>query len=228
MFCVMTQSSFPSFSSSATARWAAVGLRVDNEAALDEKLPLLEARLGTGEKTINGELLGVEAGPDPAGAAKIGDARFGAHPGTGEDDDPLRVRDQGGHFLNPLLHSIIGHETLPVTRMARRARRASSSKCILHFGRKRKARPKADAFRHEVRGTRIKVQIRKSPSFPLLQRGMTGRIPRGCATMSGYFLTGPPAKRIKAAKGDFTGHRSDCFFTGGAGFRVYSWTGPAA
>ena len=40
------------------------------------------------------------AGPDPAGAAKIGNPGFGADPGSGEHDGAARPRDRPGELGN--------------------------------------------------------------------------------------------------------------------------------
>ena len=127
-----------------------VGLRVDDEPALDEKPPLLEARLGAREKTVNREFLGVETGPDPAGASKIGDARFRADPRPGEDDDPLRTDYQPGCFLHGLQQHVTHDERLPGARITPKTRRGGTSSCIVHFGGKRKA--SGDRVQGQVQG----------------------------------------------------------------------------
>ncbi len=115
-----------------------VGLRVDDEPALDEKLPLLEARLGAREKTVDREFLGVETGPDPAGASKIGDARFRADSRPGENDDPFRTGYQPGCFLHGLEQHVTHDEPLPGARLTPETRRGGTSSCIVHFGGKEK------------------------------------------------------------------------------------------
>jgi hypothetical protein len=66
--------------------------------------PGFAARLLRGEKIR--EVDRRHAGPDPAGAAEIGNSGLGADPGSGKDDGTARPRDRSGKLGNI---SIGGH-----------------------------------------------------------------------------------------------------------------------
>jgi hypothetical protein len=90
------------------------------------------------------------------------------------------------------------------------------------------ARQKTDSRQQTVDSRQQTAESRqKSPSVPLLKGWMTGGASRkGAQSCPVSSLPGRPAKRIKAAKGDFLGRKRG-FDTGRGGIRKKAGDAPA-
>ena len=64
--------------------------------------PVLFAACLGGEEFLVGRLIGIEPVPNAAGAAEIGDSRFGADSGAGEDNDLFGLGDNIGYSTSPM------------------------------------------------------------------------------------------------------------------------------
>jgi hypothetical protein len=82
----------------------AIGFGIGKQPAFQEDFPLFFPGLGIAQELVDRKIFRIEFCPDTAGAAEIGDTRFGADPGPREYNDPPGFQDACRNVLDCLVN----------------------------------------------------------------------------------------------------------------------------